>query len=358
MFRKMATTWMIYGAYGYSGSLITTEAVRRGMKPIIAGRNREKTEALGRACDLEIRTAESDGIGSIMDGVDVLLNCAGPFERTWETAVDACLRSKAHYLDITGEIEVFEGIHARNQEARDAGVSLIPGVGFDVVPTDCLAAKLADALPDATHLELAFFQKGGGLSRGTLKTVVAGLGRGGAIRSDGRITEVPVAALDRQIPFSIGERTSMSIPWGDVSTAYHTTGIPNIVVYQGVHPDRLKKLRRYRPVLSVAGLPPIRWVLEKIADRHQGPDSDSRSSARMHLWGEARSGDSVATMTIDTPEGYELTASAAVQAVHRVIEGGIDAGALTPAKAFGHHFIDELEGVELGPISVDSVEAD
>ena len=166
-------TLLIYGANGYTGELVAEEAVRRGLRPLLAGRNAEEIEALAARLELDSRIFGLDDPAALargLEGVAAVLHCAGPFIWTSKPMIAACLAAQAHYLDITGEIGVFESVQRRADQARDAGVALIPGVGFDVVPTDCLAARLAAALPNATHLTLAFTSEGGSTSPGTMKT--------------------------------------------------------------------------------------------------------------------------------------------------------------------------------------------
>ncbi len=336
--------WMIYGAYGYTGDLVVEEAVRRGLKPVLAGRDADRLRAMAESTGMESRAISLDkDFDQQLRDVSAVLHCAGPFSQTSRPMVDACLRTSTSYLDITGEIGVFESILHRDSEASTAAVSLIPGVGFDVVPTDCLAAKLKEAVPDATHLDLAFSTRGGGISRGTLKTMIEGLGEGGAIRRGGKITPVPVAWDAREIPYESGPRLSMTIPWGDISTAYHTTGIPNIRVYTATPPKTVKFLRRLRPFLRVANFPPIHWALLKYADRRSGPDTEQRERAYVELWGEAwnESGERKA-LTMRVPEGYSFTAVSALMATERVVAGDVEAGAWTPARAFGSGFSDEV----------------
>ena len=130
----------------------------------------------------------------------MVLHCAGPFSRTARPMVEACLRNKKHYTDITGEIAVFEACAALDKKAQEAGIMLMPGVGFDVVPTDCLAKHLKGRLPTATRLSLAFYGVGR-LSHGTQATMIMNIGKGGAIRRDGKITGVPAAWKTREIDF-------------------------------------------------------------------------------------------------------------------------------------------------------------
>src|ERR1043166_7615820 len=217
----MTGRFLIYGAYGYTGELITRYAAERGLKPILAGRSEAKTKHIADKFGFEYRVFDLDdeAIDAGLVNIDVVLHCAGPFSLTSRPMVEACLRNKKHYTDITGEIDVFEACGARDKQAQDAGVMLMPGVGFDVVRGDCLARHLKDRLPTATRLSLAFYGMGR-LSHGTQATMTMNVGKGGAIRRDGKITSVPAAWRTREIDFGDGVvKTGVTIPWGDVATA-------------------------------------------------------------------------------------------------------------------------------------------
>jgi len=337
--------FLIYGANGYTGELIAREAVRRGHKPILAGRNAEKLGALAKDLGLESRAFPLDQ--PQLDGVDAVLHCAGPFVHTSAPMVRACIAAGVHYLDITGEFTVFEGIMACNDRASRAGVTLIPGVGFDVVPTDCLAAMLAARLPGATELELAFYSPGAEISRGTLKTMIENIRVGGVIRYEGKIVGVPAAFDAKEIPFSIEPRMAMTIPWGDISTAFHTTGIPNIRVYTAASPKSIKRMRRLGPFLPLLGITPIKRALRAFANRRTGPDEARRASGRTYLWGRVSDGNRDVTMTMTTPEGYAFTVLSALRAVEQLLASPKRPGAFTPAKFFGPEFVTTLPGVDL-----------
>jgi short subunit dehydrogenase-like uncharacterized protein len=198
-------TFMIYGAYGYTGQLIAREAKTRGMKPVLGGRSADKLATLARELGFEHRVfslGSPDEIAPHLQGLGIVLHCAGPFATTSAPLLDACLRSKAHYLDITGEIAVFEHAQSKAEDARAAGVVVCPGVGFDVVPTDCVAATLKAALPDADHLALGF-DSDSVLSAGTAKTTVEGIPQGGKVRQGGKIVDVPHGYLVRRIDFGV-----------------------------------------------------------------------------------------------------------------------------------------------------------
>lgn len=347
--------WIVYGANGYTGELVAREAARRTLRPILAGRNEPAIAALARELDLEFRAfdlQDPDTVDRGLAGIELLLHCAGPFVHTSPPMVQACLRNGIHYLDITGEIGIFESLHRLSQRAVDAGVALLPGVGFDVVPTDCLAAMLAAELPDATHLELAFISDQSGASRGTLKTAVEGLPHVGAIRREGKIARVPIAYDAKEIEFGHGKRLTMTVPWGDVSTAYRSTGIPNIRVYTGVPPAALARFRRFRPLLPLAGLKPVKRLIQwQIGRQVSGPSQAQRESARTYVWGSVTNAEGKTMIgTLATPEAYAFTATSAVECAHRVLHDPPAPGFLTPSKAFGSQFVGEFDGVEVDAI--------
>jgi short subunit dehydrogenase-like uncharacterized protein len=347
--------WMIYGANGYTGELTAQEAKRRGLAPILAGRNRASIEALGRQLDLPTRVVgleEPQALERSLQDLDLVLHCAGPFMRTSPPMLQACLTTGTHYLDITGEIGVFESVMHLDEKAKAVGVALLPGVGFDVVPTDCLAARLAEALTDATHLELAFTASGGSVSRGTLKTMIEGMPDAGAVRENGKITRVPLAFDSKVIEFSCGKRWAMTIPWGDVSTAFHATGIPNIRVYSGQSPGAIRRARRMRPLLPLAGWKPVKRLLQWCVGRTvTGPDQATRDSARTFIWGRvANAAGERVTGTLEAPEGYAFTALSSIESARRVLNGAVAPGAWTPSLAFGTGFVGELPGVSVGEL--------
>ncbi|HEX7708231.1 MAG TPA: saccharopine dehydrogenase NADP-binding domain-containing protein [Thermoanaerobaculia bacterium] len=343
---RPASQWLIYGATGYTGELIAREAVRRGHKPVLAGRNREAIETLADELACESRPFALEAID--LSGIGLVLHCAGPFIHTSRPMVDACLEAGAHYLDITGEIAVFESIFARDAEARARGVVLLPGTGFDVVPTDCLASMLASRMPDAAELWLAFDSRGG-ISRGTLKTMIEGAQSGGAIRSKGRIKAVPHFWDVQEIPFESGTRTAVTIPWGDIASAFRTTRIPNIRVYMSRSPRAIRSGRRTAKLLPMLRLGPVRKLLLRLADRQQGPSAEVRATARVELWGRvANDRGEELTMTLSVAEGYRFTVLSALAAVERILAAPAISGALTPALAFGPDFVKEIEGTRAG----------
>lgn len=339
----MTARFLLYGANGFVGTEIARQAVRQGLQPIVAGRNRERIASLASELGLEHRTFaldDSANLDAALRDVPVVLHCAGPYVFTSSQMANGCVRCGTHYLDITGEIPVYEALAARDAEARARNVMLLPGVGFDVVPTDCLALHLKQRLPSATSLTLAFHSRGpAGLPPGTLNTMLTLLQHGDRVRRDGRLVPPPPESRDRIIDFGRGARRASLITWGDVFMAYHSTGIPNITVYTvipGALRWQLAGMRRLRALFRIAA---VRSLVRRLVPTGSTPDQRARTS--MSVWGEVRDdAGRVATARLHGPEaGVEWTAACAIAAVRRVLSGDAPAGFQTPAKAYGADFV-------------------
>ena len=300
--------WILYGANGYTGELIAREASLRGLHPILAGRNEQRISRLAAELDCPSRVfglSDAVDVAHELAGARLVLNCARPFSATAVPLLEACLSAGVHYLDITGEIDAIEAAAVRSERAKQAGIVLIPAVGFDVVPSDCLAALLAVQLPGAKRLQLAFTGLSS-LSPGTVKTLLEFLPKGGRVRIDGRITRVPLAWKTREVPFAEGSKTAVTIPWGDVASAYYSTGIGNIEVYTTVLPEQLRAWRRWGWLLPLLRWGPLRRYIERRVEHTvRGSTAGDRAAGRASFWGrvEDDAGQSVEA-TLTTPRGH------------------------------------------------------
>ena len=342
--------WMIYGANGYTGRMIAEAAVKRGLHPVLAGRDVGALEPLAKKFKLPVRAFSLDNPAAVragLNGIGLVLHCAGPFSATCAPMLEACLDVGAHYLDITGEIDVFAHCHAQHERAKRRGIVVLPGSGFDVVPTDCLAAQLKRELPEATSLVLAF-DAGGGPSPGTARTGVEGLGKGGRARIDGQLVKVPLAWKTRTFDRDGQARFAMTIPWGDVYTAHVSTGIANIEVYMGVPPGSARNLRRIRWLGSLLGSAPVQSFLKaQVAKKVRGPSEKTRADSSSFVWGEVLDAKgNEAKGQLRTPNGYELTVTASLGIAERLLKGDRPAGGYyTPSLLMGADYVLGLPGV-------------
>lgn len=344
----MSSDWMIYGANGYTGRLVAQVAKERGHNPVIAGRNQKKMEKLALELQLDYMAFDLTDVNIIAEAIadmDLVYLAAGPYSQTSQAMIKACLATHTHYLDITGEIDVFEGAFAYDEVARKNGIALIPGVGFDVVPSDSLAKYVADQLPSATHLEIGI-----GLalraSSGTLKSAIEGIPKGGRIRREGQLQPYPLGNGKKQLRFMNGYYDVLPIPWGDLSTAYRTTAIPNITTYM-TFPKSFVTMAGIGAGMGQVIL--SKKVMQKFAKGwasifFRGPTTQHRESARSYIYAKASNerGQTVEAW-LDTIEPYQFTAISSVLAVEQTLDRQL-AGALTPTLAFGKDFVLEIEG--------------
>ena len=344
---KQTKQFLIYGATGYTGKLTARAAKEKGLTPILAGRNEAKLKAIAgplgfpyRAFDLSERAK----LNAALAAVDAVLHIAGPFSATSKPMADACLRTHTHYLDITGEIDVFEALAARDAEAKRAGVMLLPGVGFDVVPSDCLALHLKQRLTDAIDLKIYM---GGlnALSRGTAKSMLEAIPRGTRSRRDGRIVTTP-HSIESTCDFGEGPRPTIAISWGDIATAYFSTRIPNIEVHAEANAQLRAAARLPGFVRKIAGTSLMQSLLKALVDRiPEGPSDEARRRGRVVLVGVVTNAKGErARARLTTSEGYTLTAETASEIARRVAAGEAKPGFQTPSLAFGADFILQFKG--------------
>jgi short subunit dehydrogenase-like uncharacterized protein len=345
----MDKTILLYGANGYTGKLIAHMAADHGITPILAGRTEESIKPLAEELGYTYRIADLNdavALDSALVGIKVVLHAAGPFRYTAKPMVEACIRNGVHYLDITGEIMVYEMAKKYSTQAIEKGIMLMPGVGFDVVPTDCIALTLKKKMPDATSLKLAFAGLGGSTSRGTATSMAQNLGRPSAVRKDGKIIPAPLGHKSMWLDFGGKKIFMMSIPWGDVSTAFSTTGIPNIETYTGV-PPRLHNVLKFQSLFNwfLRTSFAKNYVMRKIKSMPPGPSDEKRARSKSVVWGEVRNdkGD-VAQAKLQCAEGYTLTAISSLIIAKKVLDGNFKSGYQTPAGCYGEKLVEEVPG--------------
>jgi short subunit dehydrogenase-like uncharacterized protein len=353
MRNEASKNWMIYGAYGYTGELVVQEAIAQQRRPVLAGRNEAKTKAVAEKYNLPYKAFGVDDAGDFLQDIDIMINCAGPFDQTAEPLMDACIEHNVHYFDITGEIPIYEAAHDRHDQANKADVVLCPGVGFDIVPTDTLAALLARELPQATHLELAF-NFGSLPSQGTARTAIVNIGVGGLIRSEGEIKPVGLGHSIRKIPFPNEPLTAVSFPWGDVFTAYHSTGIPNTIVYNAMPAALCWAQKLTNPIRGFLARPFMQkrllGLMEKFLDA--GPDENIRDTAGTEFWGRAKAADGrEVSATLTGPSVYVMTAELSVAAALHAESAVPDGGYYTASRLLGADFLSDRKGYEVNVLT-------
>lgn len=345
----MAIRWMIYGATGYTGQLLAEEAIKRGHTPILAGRNRETLSPIAKRLGLKYMVFDLSDVKLVAEAIgdlDVVLHAAGPFTKTSEPMVKACLATGTHYLDISGEYPVFEAVYALHDAALANKIALIPGVGFDIVPSDGLAMYVSQKISAPYTIEVATHALSS-ISTGTLKSVLELAPDGGRVRRNGELVPLAMGAGGKRIRFSYGESYAIPVPLADISAAFRSTRAPNITAYLRVPPGVGTAARIAGPLSQIAlRSPTMKNAATGFLERYfPGPTTDERSTLRSYLWARAinREGTAAAEGWLETPEAYRYTAEIGVRAVEKVVEWH-PVGALTPAQAFGADFALEVEG--------------
>jgi short subunit dehydrogenase-like uncharacterized protein len=341
---------LVYGSYGYVGSLVAQVAVEEGESPVLAGRRAERVEAQATELGLDHRTFSLEYPEVVEDNLeefDAVLNCAGPYSATAGPLVEACVRTGTDYLDLDGQVDVLESTADRGAEAAEAGVTLLPAVGLDVAATDCLAAHLADQVEDPVRLFLAMDGLGT-FSPGTVKSMIDGLDRPGVVREDGELRTVPMGWKTRDVEFDGVRKRAVTVPWGNVSTASDATGVQNVETYATVPEFAIQAMHRTRRLVPLLEADPVNGALQRLVDAVvSGPTAAERGQSLTRIFGqvESDSGERAAAR-LRVPDTYDFTARSAIESARRVLDGEVDDGYVTPARAFGPDYVFEFPGVE------------
>jgi short subunit dehydrogenase-like uncharacterized protein len=346
----MANPLVIYGATGYSGRILARRACEQGLRPTLSGRNPAKLAQLADALGLEWRVAtvtDQKALDAAFGGSHTVLNAAGPFSETAEPIVDACLRARAHYLDIAAEVPVIERLAARDAAARRRGIMIMPAVGFDVVATDCLAAHVARRLPTARRLAIGVT----GLSfitRGSAKALIEAVDYG-VVRRDGRLVRIPLGSVERTFDYGEGPQGSVNVSLGDVATAYYTTGIPNIETYVDGTPLIRALLSMCRSFGWLYRTAPWQAWLGALADALPEDPTPRDGSAGHRSMGIVAEAEDAAGRRVRarlrTPEAYTFTGVTGVGVLERVLADDLEIGFQTAARVYGGDFVLDFPAV-------------
>ncbi len=336
---------MIFGANGYSAQLIIEELISRDIKPILAGRNESVLKQLARKYNCEyvaFNISADEQVDEALQNVHTLLNCAGPFKNTAKELMEACLRTKTNYLDITGEMPVMHLAFSLNNAAKERGIVILPSVGFDIIPTDCLAKRLSEQMPDATHLKLGLFNKRGKISRGTWLTTLEFLGGTGKIRRHGKLIDSKIGEFTIAFEKNNFSFSGISIPWGDVYSSYHSTGIENVEVYLAMPKIVVAITPLLVLFLNLIKIPAIKNIVGNYIKRNfTGPSKEERNSAETYIWGRVEYAEAEKIDEVyQVMEGYTLTAKGAAECAVRVLKNSVKPGTYTPSMVFGSNFLD------------------
>ncbi|MBU2711019.1 saccharopine dehydrogenase family protein [Zooshikella harenae] len=337
---------LLYGANGYTGTLVARKAHALGLTPILAGRQEQFIVPLATelGCSYRIfNILKAEEACEQLNDVDVLINCAGPFPQDTTAIIQSCLANTVHYLDINGDLATLVNVQRFHTKAQETGVVLCPGVGFDVIPTDCIAATLKHALPDAVSLSLGF-EVHGKLSPGSVKTLYNVVANGCQIRQNGLLTPVPFGYHMRHFDEKQSEKMVTAIPWGDLASAYFSTQIPNIECLYPIDPEHLpwlKRLRWFRGLLKLPWLKKLAYLL--ISSRFQTPTPIERQQSATYFWGEVKNSSGlVKRASLKAADGYDLTVAGVLLALQFLLNYAGDGGYFTPSQLMGRNCVESL----------------
>lgn len=350
----MDKKWLIYGANGYTARQIVHRALENGYKPILAGRDAQKIVDFAQETKLSCRIFDlSTPIDAhFLEDIHLIVNCAGPFSKTSKPILEACYRTRTNYIDVSGELSTFENIFANASLWQQRGLTVIPGSGFDVVPSDCLAAFLKNKLPDATKLTIGIKVNGTRPSYGTLKSLAEAIAEGGKVRVDNKLKNVPNAWRTKLIPFSKHSSLAVSMPLAELSSCWHSTRIPNIQTFFSIETKLLRYIRMSRLVRPLLFIPfVLEWVKRQISFIYEAPNPRVLQKGSAVVWGEVRNAQGKAkSLRLKTDEAYHFTAQSALCIIDKILRGEIDAGAYSPSMALGPEFILNLDRVSVEDI--------
>lgn len=334
---------ILYGASGYTGRLIAAH-MAGGKELVLAGRNPERVRAIAEPLGLEwlsFDLSDPHENARALRGSCCVVNAAGPFEATAMPLIDACLDTGAHYLDLGGEWPVFIEIMARDSEARERGVMLLPGIGLTIAATDCLLKRAVELWPETSKLYLGV-SRAQVVSRGSATSMAGLVSPTALIQRDGKLIEVPSGSLSRAFDFGEGHSEAVAMSWADVVTAPFTTGVRNIEVYNEMRWFERATYRGTGLGMRLTGAGIWRKAGGMMAGAWpQVPGEAKRQQARFSMvveaedkWRRSR------WLRLETLDGYGASVRLAEEVIQRVTAGETRAGFITPASLFGSNLVE------------------
>lgn len=346
----------VYGATGYTGRLVALELARREMAMVLSGRNRERLEAVATELGggAELRPAALDdpaALRTAFAGCGALINCAGPFVRHGRPVLEAALAARVPYLDTTGEQgwirRVFDSFDAR---AREAGVAVVPAMGFDYAPGDLLCALAAEGVQPLRELVVAYAMDDFGMTRGTLRSGLEMADGTDVVFTDGGWQPAgagPLRARLRGVPMA-------RYPAGEVITVPRhvrtakVTALLTARTFAGGERGAAAAPFVLPAVGALLSVPRVKDGLHAAIGRlPEGPGEAARRRASYAIDAIAHGEDGrVRTARLTGTDVYGITAVLTVEGARRLTEVGGESrsGTLAPAQAFApRSFLAALE---------------
>lgn len=342
---------VVYGASGYTGKLIAAELSGRGVPMVLAGRNRDRLDAVraGLGAEVEARVSavavdDPAGLRELLGPARVVVACAGPFTLHGAPVIEAAARTGTHYLDTTGEQPFIRDSFDRwGPIAADSGAALVSGFGFDYVPGDMLAALTAGGLGRLEEMTVAYAVNGLGVTRGTALSALEMIKGGDVEWTRGRLQPGSMQASRGSFAFPapLGERRVGRYPSGEQITVPRHVDVGTVrtvIEMKGLLGAELGPLAG--PMMTASGYAmrtPLRGLLGKaIARLPEGPSADERDAVAYTLVCDARTpGGDTRRGILRGGDVYGITARIIAEGVVRMSAPGYDrSGGLAPSQAF------------------------
>ena len=336
---------------GFTGELVVRALVRHQVRPVLAGRNRDRLASLAQDCGgLDVVAADASDAASVrglIDADDVLVTTVGPFRRLGWPAVSTAAGMGAAYLDSTGEPAFVRRIVTElGARAASAGARLLPAFGYDYVPGNLAAALALRDAPQARR-SVGYFVRGrggGGISGGTAASAADILLRPGYAWRDGALRSARPGRGCTPSPWRIDAARPSRLPVRSTSSCRGSIRVSATSTSTSVGSagsgDSSSSRHRSPPDYSAYPAPRRRWTRSRSGSSpvRQVARTRSAASARTLAVAEALDlqGEVLTDVVLEGPSPYDLTAEllawGAIRAAQRDMTGP---GVLGPVDAFG-----------------------